>query len=83
MPHPKTVDAASHSKHNPFPTNEDEESNDFFEVNGVLFFFAFKLPSPESNNIQMASSKDENTVMNDLSTNELAPPDYQVFFPYE
>jgi hypothetical protein len=80
LPQPKTIDAESHSKHNPFPNNEDEESNDFFEVNGVLFFFAFKLPSQESLNFQ---SKDENTAMNDLSTNELAPPDYQVFLSYE
>jgi hypothetical protein len=28
---------------NPFPTADGEESNDFFEVNGVIFFFAFKV----------------------------------------
>lgn len=73
LPQEKLYDPSSHDKHNPFHTNEEEESNDFFEVNGVIFFFAFKLPSPQPDNQSVI-----NDLIAEISNNETAPPDYQV-----
>lgn len=39
----------------------DEESNDFFDVNGVIFFFAFKTTPGENKGTK--SDKDENSVI--------------------
>lgn len=43
---------------NPFPLNEGADSNDFFEVNGVLFFFAFKHLEVERSLSALISSTD-------------------------
>ena len=62
---------------------DDQESFDYFEINGLLFFFGYIVQTKEKNNVKEAAVKEEavlpSTGSQDLLTN--APPGLNVIRP--